>query len=146
MKIRYASTLLFAVSCASTVTQNPPRDTVSIGDAGTDTDAAVPDAGNLAIGRPCKADGDCGGGQLRCDSSVPNGYCTYMCSGNLGCPKGSVCSPLPVSRISGLCMQSCTKTSECRTGYVCDLVYLFPGDPNAPVSPSPVCWEPPPSP
>ncbi len=142
MNIRYVCTLLLAVSCASTVTQDPPQDPTTIEDAGVDADAAVPDAGNLVIGRPCSTDGDCGGTQLRCDLSVPDGYCTYMCGGDIGCPEGSVCAPMPLSRISGLCMQSCTKTSECRTGYVCDLVYLFP-DPSAPVSPSPVCWEPP---
>jgi hypothetical protein len=64
------------------------------------------------------------------------------CSSEMPCPSGSVCSPVPYSRISGVCMRPCGTTAECRPEYVCDYVELFPGDPNSPKSPVPVCWEP----
>jgi hypothetical protein len=39
-------------------------------------------------------------------------------------------------------MKSCGMTNECRAGYTCAVVTLFPGQSNSPMSSTPVCWEP----
>jgi hypothetical protein len=153
MMNRHAWALLFVASCAGAVTQDPPQDPGMIPDASVDAaepdatapdasapDAALPDAGSLVIGRACTTDDECGG-EYRCQLTAPGGYCTLFCAADADCPTGSVCSPVPFSRIPGICMKSCATKAECRPEYVCEIVYLFPGDPNAPSSPSPVCWE-----
>ncbi|MBK9259135.1 MAG: hypothetical protein IPM54_04805 [Polyangiaceae bacterium] len=140
---RFAFALLFATSCAGSVTQDPPQDPGSMPDASTDApepEDAGTDAAALVVGQACTSDAECGG-EYRCQLTAPGGYCSFFCSGDADCPTGSVCSPLPNSRVSGICMKSCSTTAECRPGYTCEIVHLFPGDPMAPSSPSPVCWE-----
>jgi hypothetical protein len=56
------------------------------------------------------------------------------------CPEGTTCSPLPRHAISGVCMLTCTTSADCRTGYICNYVELFRGDPGSPSSPNKVCW------
>lgn len=142
--------------CAGAVTQDPPDDPSSMSDAGDMADAgSMEDAGNAGdassdagvvnavIGSPCTLDADCGTG-YRCQPTVPGGYCVADCSPNQACPEGSVCSPLPMSRVTGVCMRPCSSVNDCRKDYVCEVVYLFPGDPNAPSSQVPVCWVAPP--
>jgi hypothetical protein len=153
---RIAGMLCLVTGCAGAVVQDPIQDPGTIPDASTDApvdvlvDASsdapmdapvVVDAGSLVIGRPCATDSECGGGEMRCHLGPPGGYCTIFCMGDAECPTGSVCSPVPFSRVPGICMKSCATAADCRTGYACDVVYLFPGDPNSPSSPSPVCWE-----
>jgi hypothetical protein len=133
--------LLAAASCAGAVTPDP-LEPADLPDAAADAPGdASADAGGLVIGRPCADDADCGD-EYRCQTTVPGGYCVLTCASDVPCPEGSVCSPLPLSRVTGVCMKACSATTECRAGYVCDVVSLFPGDPSAPSSPSPVCWEP----
>jgi hypothetical protein len=136
-------------ACAGAITQDPPEP-VSGPDASTDAPVdPAPDAASDAavhtydgpIGRACMADTECGDG-FRCQVTVPGGYCVVNCSADMPCPEGTVCSPLPYSRISGVCMLPCSTKADCRAEYVCEIVELFPGDPNAPKSPVPVCWEP----
>jgi len=144
MKHRYAWALCLLTACAGSVTQDPPQDPGTIPDASTDapTDAPVEvDAGSLVIGRPCTTDADCGGGEMRCQPGAPGGYCTFWCAGDAECPTGSICAPVPLSRISGTCMKTCANATDCRTGYACEVVYLFPGQPDSPHSSAPVCWE-----
>jgi hypothetical protein len=140
--------LAASISCAGAVTQDPPEGPGPGADASVEPnpdaglDASSVDAG--VIGQACVADEDCGDG-YRCQTTVPGGYClTYCDQQGPPCPDGTLCSPLPLSRVSGVCMLSCTSSTDCRAGYVCAVVELFPGDPNSPKSPGPVCWEPPP--
>lgn len=143
-----------AGGCGGTITQEPPDDPSNVPDASADADdssdaATSSDASaeggvtNTIIGSPCNLDADCGTG-YRCHPTVPGGYCTVDCSPNQACPQGSVCSPVPLSRIAGICMLPCSSPNECRSEYTCGIVYLFPNDPNAPSSQVPVCWVPPP--
>jgi hypothetical protein len=131
--------------CAGAVTPDSQPDTGSLVDASADAEAdAGPDAKpsyDGAIGRACGQDSDCGAGH-RCQITAPDGYCVMDCSPDKTCPEGTLCSPVPLSRISGVCMLACSNQNQCRPGYVCDVVHLFPDDPNAPKSPGPVCWEP----
>ncbi len=88
------------------------------------------------IGDHCVQNTDCSiQGNLQCDTSQPNGYCTlFSCTPNVcqdnaacvainpdvpGCPYDDYQSP---SRTSiDMCLKSCGKDSDCRTGegYVC---------------------------
>lgn len=141
---RIAWMLCLVTGCAGSVVQDPAQDPATIPDASTDAPADAPivvDAGSLVIGRPCTADADCGGGDVRCYLGAPGGYCSFFCAGDAECPTGSICAPMPLSRVSGMCMKSCSTAADCRSGYACDIVHLFPGDPTSPSSPSPVCWE-----
>ncbi len=141
MKVRYAWALCLVAACGGSVILDPPQDPGMIPDASTDA-PTDPDAGKQVIGTACKTSDDCGGDNVQCHLSTLGGYCTYMCGGSIECPSGSICAPAPLSRISGYCMQTCSTVKDCRAGFACDIVYLFPGQPNTPASASPVCWEP----
>ena len=98
-------------------------------------------------GSACASEEDCGEGYT-CYTLAPGGYClpgapggpTACAEPDYPCPDGTVCSPLPWHAISGVCMAACSSTSDCRSGYVCRVVELFPGDEDTPTSPEPVCW------
>jgi len=104
-------------------------------------------AGSLVTGRACTSYTDCGTG-YDCYTMAPGGYC--MPGGPGGptgcrdpeqpCPEGTTCSPLPMHAISGVCMLTCATSADCRTGYICNYVELFRGDPGSPSSPNKVCW------
>lgn len=145
MKLRYLWAFCFLGACASSVSQEPPVDPGMLMDASTDAPVDAPpdaaaDAGSTVIGHPCTLDSECGS-DFRCQPTAPGGYCTLFCSSNAECPSGTVCSPVPFSRIAGICMKSCTTNAECRMGYSCYVVSLFPGQPNSPNSNTPVCWD-----
>jgi len=135
--------------CAGAVYPDPQPDPGPLMDASADADmdapadapADAPPAYNGVIGHACAADSDCGVG-YRCQTTAPGGYCVMSCTPDVPCPSGTLCSPVPLSRISGVCMLACAGQADCRPGYVCDQVSLFPDDPSAPTSPGPVCWEP----
>lgn len=149
MKPRWAFVFSFLFACGSTVTQDPPHDPTDVPDASTDApadaqgsvDAGPTDAGTSVIGQPCGTDADCANGEFRCLFSAPGGYCSMWCATDAECPAGTLCAPYPLSRVSGVCMNSCSTSNECRPGYVCEIVELFPGQPNVPKSSAPVCWE-----
>jgi hypothetical protein len=83
------------------------------------------------IGDKCAVNSDCSlQGNLQCDTSQPNGYCTFFnCTANTcqnnaacvavnanvpGCPYNDYMSP---SRTTvNMCLESCGKDSDCRTG------------------------------
>lgn len=147
MSRRSAWMICLLSACGGTVTQDPPQDPTTIPDASVDASSDAsgdapddPDAGALLVGLPCASSSDCGSTDYSCHPGAPGGYCSYYCSADAECPTGSVCSPVPFSRISGICMKTCTNTNECRAGYACAVVSLFPGQPNSPSSSSPVCW------
>jgi len=97
-----------------------------------------------AIGRACSNDQDCSSVQ-RCYTGVPGGYCMSKRPCRLdehACPGGSVCSPLPNASIPGVCLATCTGADDCRPGYDCGVVELFPGEPSSPRSTTKVCWTP----
>ncbi|HEY3358710.1 MAG TPA: hypothetical protein VGQ83_36015 [Polyangia bacterium] len=110
-------------------------------DAGARDGAPPADAG--LTGRPCSFDGGCATGYT-CTLQAPGGYCLYgapyACGKDRPCPAGTACSPLPRSQISGVCLLACAHAGDCRQGYACDYVELFPGEPNSPRSDAPVCW------
>jgi hypothetical protein len=86
------------------------------------------------VGSSCELSSDCGsGGQLVCDTSEFEGYCTVVdCLANT-CPNNGGCilfyPAIPGcgyndytggSRVSQpFCMATCSSNSDCRTGYVC---------------------------
>lgn len=37
-------------------------------------------------------------------------------------------------------MRPCASSADCRPGYFCGIVELFPGQAGTPASPEPVCW------
>ncbi|HLM71714.1 MAG TPA: hypothetical protein VK459_03450 [Polyangiaceae bacterium] len=147
------ATLTALAACAGAVSGDSPDlppDSTPGPDASTDASDDAPadapadakaDAYEGVIGRACELDADCGDG-YRCHTPAPNGYCTVNCSVDVPCPSGSVCSPVPYSRVMGACMRPCSSAAECRPEYACDYVEAFPGDPGSPKSPVPVCWEP----
>ena len=136
--------LFLIPACAGSVTQDPPIEPGPLGDASADAPAdAEGDASATVIGKACAVDSDCGD-EARCQPNTPSGYCVLDCGGGMVCPDGTLCSPMPLSRVAGVCMLGCTSNADCRPEYVCDVVQLFPGDPNSPMSPGKVCWVPPP--
>jgi hypothetical protein len=89
------------------------------------------------VGDHCAQNTDCGtSGNLLCDSSLPNGYCTqFNCTPNIcqnsaacvafgvnagGCPYDDYFAPSRTTRT--FCMAQCHSNSDCRQseGYVCD--------------------------
>jgi MYXO-CTERM domain-containing protein len=120
---------------------------VADGAAGAwDTGADVP-AGTSVTGRACTTPAQCGSG-YDCYTLAPGGYCMPGSPGGPAacrdpeapCSAGTVCSPLPWHAISGVCLQPCATVGDCRGGYACNYVELFPGDPGTPKSPERVCW------
>jgi cysteine-rich repeat protein len=71
-------------------------------------------------GAACTADASCEGGECIQGSEWPEGYCTSLCSleDNL-CPGDGVCLDHPDYTIAGRCLDGCTSSPECRTGYAC---------------------------
>jgi hypothetical protein len=88
------------------------------------------------IGDKCAVNSDCSlQGNLQCDTSQPNGYCTFFnctsnsCQNNAacvavsanvpGCPYDDYMSPGRTA--VNMCLASCGKDSDCRSGegYVC---------------------------
>lgn len=81
----------------------------------------VAGTGSGGVGGPCQGPWDCGGGQWgRCGSEsggFPDGYCSIACDAGEGsCPGGSHCS---TTLISSFCVDDCTSTAQCRSGYTC---------------------------
>lgn len=82
--------------------------------------AAAPEASD--VGAACSTLADCPTSQVCLPTYGPSGYCSTYCSlSRQGCPAGSVCKKLFSEDRGdfGLCMQSCSTTSDCRSGYVC---------------------------
>jgi hypothetical protein len=93
------------------------------------------------VGSSCQLSTDCGStGQLVCDTSEFEGYCTVVdCSGN-ECPDNAGCidfnpaipgcgynDRVGGSRISQpFCMATCSSNSDCRLGYLCANPTLSP--------------------
>jgi hypothetical protein len=88
------------------------------------------------IGSKCVLNTDCSlQGNLVCDTSQPDGYCTYFncvpdtCQNEAACVAMSPSVPgcayddynSPARTARTMCLQQCTKNSDCRTteGYVC---------------------------
>lgn len=69
------------------------------------------------IGDACTVNTECGKGVCLNADFAPGGLCTLTCGS--GCPAGSTCVDRVIDRDTPGCMLSCTKDSDCRTGYVC---------------------------
>jgi hypothetical protein len=85
----------------------------------------APQPGTGLVGTPCATDADCGGGTCypeRIDgepTGFVGGYClVFDCSETVACPAGSECWGLQDG--GTVCLDSCTRTSDCRAGYACD--------------------------
>lgn len=112
-------------------------------------DAASPhDAGaSFTAGNACQTPHTCGP-SYDCYTLAPGGYCMPGAPGgptacrppDVTCPEGTACSPLPYHQISGVCLLACRTSDDCRPGYLCTFVQLFPGDPSSPHSDARVCW------
>ena len=133
----------FALGCGATAVKDPP----GAGGADGGADAGADGGDTRVVGRACAKAADCGDG-YDCNLEAPGGYCMPGAPGGptacrepeQPCPAGSTCSPLPMHAISGVCLRSCAGPTDCRAGYVCSIVELFPGDSTSPRSPAPVCW------
>lgn len=97
------------------------------------------------IGRACQEGADCGAG-FQCFLSAPGGYCLEgepdECFSDADCPEDTRCAPREYSQRVGHCLRSCASASDCRSGYQCRVVWLFPGEEQSPRSSGPVCWVP----
>jgi hypothetical protein len=97
--------------------------------------------GGAGIGGACKGDGECGGG-LTCKPEAvgyPAGLCTADCSSK-ACGKGNLCTQLAGESV---CLQACTKDTECRASYVCCATYAAVCLPTALCNTTaPVCERP----
>jgi len=133
-----AALLLLGGACGTRVGKQP----------GQKPDTGCATAVATAVGRFCEQDADCGPG-MRCfnehegSARVPDGYCMLAhmaCMKDVPCPEGTLCSPLPWAQIPGVCLLACNDQNDCREGYRCAVVELFPGEPDSPKSPGKVCW------
>lgn len=113
----------------------PDRDDPDGGDPGDE----------MTIGQACERDEDCGD-FYQCLIGPPGGYCVMPdpndCFYDTECPDDTVCAPRTISEQAGLCLRTCKDAGDCRDGYVCAVVELFPGDPASPSSSQKVCWLP----
>ena len=87
-------------------------------DFDADTASECLPIGSGAVGDSCGGFWDCAGrefsGCFSEASGFAGGYCVQLCgtgSGNV-CPTGSVCA-------QNLCLDTCTSSADCRTGYSC---------------------------
>ncbi|HEY2513860.1 MAG TPA: hypothetical protein VGI39_23495 [Polyangiaceae bacterium] len=97
-----------------------------------------------SIGDHCVLSTDCSlTGNLQCDTSMPNGYCTiFNCAPN-ACPGGDACylfdpevqgcpysDRQPSRTAHSFCLKGCSNDSDCRQGdgYVCRDPRLHPFD------------------
>ena len=74
------------------------------------------------IGDPCTINTECGPGLCLNGDSTPGGMCSKVCEvGGPACPAGSVCivGGIGANGDSALCLLTCTKEADCRTGYRC---------------------------
>jgi hypothetical protein len=118
-------------------------DTYVDADSDTNTNAD----GRSVVGNPCDTDDDCGPA-YQCisdfgSSLMPDGYCSGYCNEDADCPKGTLCSPLPMSSVPGFCLLACDSDNDCRPGYDCALGRLFPDDTDTDgpgVSSGKICW------
>ena len=103
--------------------------------------------GDPVTGSACEEAADCGPG-YDCYTLAPGGDCMAGAPGGptacrepeAPCPDGTVCSPLPWHAISGVCLAPCATAADCRPGYRCGHVELFPGDVDTPRSAEAACW------
>jgi hypothetical protein len=83
---------------------------------------AQPPANRAPIGAACTKPSDCSDDLCIGPASVPGGYCSKACGGQLvsqanDCPAGSQC--FQVSEASSVCLDLCTGGNDCRQDYVC---------------------------
>jgi hypothetical protein len=75
------------------------------------------------VGSACATAMECNDGVCLSAASLPDGYCSKVCGGNVvsmgtSCPQGALCAQ--VSEAAAACLDVCGGASgECRTGYVC---------------------------
>ncbi len=71
-----------------------------------------------SVGDSCAVRAECPSGAI-CDTTAPNGYCTFDDCVRNGCSDDSVC--VFFDEDTSYCMKYCTDDAECRTddGYVC---------------------------
>ena len=88
---------------------------------------------DMTAGKSCDENSDCGAGMCLMQlpgtfgagmMDAPGGYCSGECTTNADCGGGGTCSgAFPgiggIGATRGRCLQSCTETSGCRTGYRC---------------------------
>jgi hypothetical protein len=74
-----------------------------------------------SVGAACIEDADCGefGKCLLEADHFAGGYCTQVGCNSASCPAGSAC--YKIGDGSRLCLETCTRASDCASGYSCDV-------------------------
>lgn len=85
--------------------------------------------GVRSVGESCSRVQDCDGDEFAVcarstqddPNSWPNGYCILLC-GNDGttCPAGTECFDPDGTGDNSFCLQTCSSSGDCRSGYTCD--------------------------
>ena len=68
------------------------------------------------VGDACELSTDCGS-TLRCETSMPDGYCTAVDCERDGCPDEGVC--VRFENDASYCMRRCDSNDDCREAYTC---------------------------
>ena len=90
--------------------------------AGSDT----PTGRGEAVGAACQAAAECDQGLCLSDTTMPGGYCSKTCGGNLltedpDCPGGASC--FQMNEATSVCLDLCgAADGDCRSGYRCQTV------------------------
>jgi hypothetical protein len=134
-----------ASGCGTIVLPDGGTDGASDGGSDAASDGGSDAGSGPVIGRGCAANADCGAG-FQCYAAAPGGYCQLAepndCHTDTDCPAGTVCAPRMYSERIGRCLRTCATVADCRTGYHCNVEWLFPGETTGPRSSQPVCWIP----
>jgi hypothetical protein len=86
------------------------------------------------VGDSCKLSTDCSvSGDRLCDTSQPDGYCTIFNCEPDTCPGESICVEFhpSSSRLKRrFCLASCVANADCRPGYACTHLTVWPDAPT----------------
>jgi hypothetical protein len=74
------------------------------------------------VGAPCTSNAQCSSTCLMGNDHYPGGMCTMVCTSDVQCPKGSVCTG-GGNQQSGFCAVSCATPADCAAfgrAFTCD--------------------------
>lgn len=75
---------------------------------------------DILIGDKCSTGDRCEANGLACETSVPGGYCTALCTmagEQAECPDGAVCDA--IGNVTGACVKICGDGTDCRSDQSC---------------------------
>lgn len=72
------------------------------------------------VGQPCQSDPACPE-KLRCETQIPQGYCTRECLRSAHCPGQSVCVRITFGNGARYqrCVHTCRTQDDCRPSFLC---------------------------